>query len=507
MPGLLARPSAIARALGLGMVVASVVLLGLAAVPALGAQGSSTTGEAPLIYWKQRSFKIPFNLSAAQKSRIKEVILLVSQDRGESWKGVSRTDADHNVFSFRAKQDGEYWFTVQTRTTDGKVSPGLDSSVEPRMKIVIDTVPPTLVLEPDKRRGSTAAVRWEAKDEHLDLRSMVLEYQVEGVGVWNRVPIARPKRIGLQAWDAGTSEAVRVRMSVADRAGNLADAMLNLPDGIGDPPEAAPAPPENGGPPNIEQISGTVPVPPQITAGQGFTPVDDEAPPSRPESAPSTPTAPARPRSTGGARNRARPTPSAWDRDPGSPASPAGSATVAASASVSPGAGSNAPPELFPTANPAPRAEGGSGIFPAGAAEGPGAPPATGAPAESARPAAAMSAQAAGSGASTLLVNSPRFKLQYAVDDAGPNGPATVELWITHDGGRTWIRRGDDPDRTSPIDVDLGGEGTYGISLVARSAAGLGDQPPAPGRRPGAGSRSTPPRRPCKWTLCRSAPG
>src|SRR5262249_35043554 len=44
--------------------------------------------------------------------------------------------------------------------------------------------------------------------------------------------------------------------------------------------------------------------------------------------------------------------------------------------------------------------------------------------------------------------------------------------------------RGDDPDRLSPIEVDLGGEGTYGICLVARSAAGMGDQPPAPGDPP-----------------------
>ena len=87
-------------------------------------------------------------------------------------------------------------------------------------------------------------------------------------------------------------------------------------------------------------------------------------------------------------------------------------------------------------------------------------------------------------GSNTLLVDSPRFKLQYAIDDAGPNGAATVELWITQDGGRTWIRRADDPDRVSPIEVDLGGEGTYGLCLVARSASGLGDQPPAPGDPP-----------------------
>ena len=81
----------------------------------------------------------------------------------------------------------------------------------------------------------------------------------------------------------------------------------------------------------------------------------------------------------------------------------------------------------------------------------------------------------------TLLVPSPKFKLQYAIEDAGPAGAATVELWITHDGGRTWIRRGGDEDRVSPIEVDLGGEGTFGVCLVARSASGLGDQPPAPG--------------------------
>ena len=57
-------------------------------------------------------------------------------------------------------------------------------------------------------------------------------------------------------------------------------------------------------------------------------------------------------------------------------------------------------------------------------------------------------------------------------------------MWITQDGGRTWIRRGEDADRMSPFDVDLGGEGTFGLCLVARSASGLGDQPPAPGDPP-----------------------
>src|SRR5262249_5644285 len=60
----------------------------------------------------------------------------------------------------------------------------------------------------------------------------------------------------------------------------------------------------------------------------------------------------------------------------------------------------------------------------------------------------------------SILVGSPQFPLQYEVDDAGPDGPNTVELWVTPDGGRTWSRRGEDPDRRSPFPVDLGGEGT-----------------------------------------------
>jgi hypothetical protein len=133
-------------------------------------------------------------------------------------------------------------------------------------------------------------------------------------------------------------------------------------------------------------------------------------------------------------------------------------------------------PDLFATANGNESGDGGSPPV----ANGFATLKSNSAPNPSANPSQPISREAAG----TLLVASPRFKLQYAVDDAGPNGPATLELWITRDGGRTWIRRSDDPDRVSPIDVDLGGEGTFGICLVARSASGLGDEPPAPGDPP-----------------------
>src|SRR5206468_154894 len=104
---------------------------------------------------------------------------------------------------------------------------------------------------------------------------------------------------------------------------------------------------------------------------------------------------------------------------------------------------------------------------PGGVAPAPAGDPAGTAPAPDAGP--------------SQVVSSPRFPLQYAVDDAGPGGPAKVELWVTQDKGRSWFPKGEDPDRTSPFPVDLGGEGTFGLRLVAYGATGQGDTPPAPG--------------------------
>jgi hypothetical protein len=451
---MLVGPGAIAWAV-------SVSVLG-AAISAVGSSGASAAAPAPpadvpLIYHKGRNFRIPFNLNADARSRVKELRLLVSQDLGYTWRPWSRTVPDHPAFSFRSSHDGEHWFAVQTLTVDGKVSPALDSTVEPSLKVIVDTLPPSLLLEPDDRRGSTASVRWEVKDENLDVKSLTLEYQVEGVGVWRRVPIRRPKLIGAQRWDAGTAEALKVRMSVADRAGNVTTAVIDLPEGTANQPESVTDAPGYPRPPAVEQIAAGPQ--PRIIAGADFTPANEDLVPSRPTSTDQDNRAPFR---TGDARaGRPRAPAPEWDRDAGPrPRTPSRFARSSLSEISSPATGAN------------PQGGFGGPVAPALASAGSGPMQSVSQPTGSA------------SGPGPLLVDSPRFKLNYAVDDAGPSGPASVELWLTNDGGRTWVRRGEDPDRASPIDVDVGGEGSFGICLVARSATGLGDQPPAPGDQP-----------------------
>jgi hypothetical protein len=82
------------------------------------------------------------------------------------------------------------------------------------------------------------------------------------------------------------------------------------------------------------------------------------------------------------------------------------------------------------------------------------------------------------------LINSTHAVLEYQIDQQGPSGVGKVEVWATADAGLTWQRLGDDPDRRSPVEFDLPGEGVFGLRLVVANGRGLGGDPPAKGDAP-----------------------
>jgi hypothetical protein len=93
--------------------------------------------------------------------------------------------------------------------------------------------------------------------------------------------------------------------------------------------------------------------------------------------------------------------------------------------------------------------------------------------------------QAAADNAGTLqLVNRTHVALAYSLEDVGFHGVGKVEVWMTPDRGESWQRIGEDPDRRSPVEFDLPGEGLFGVSLVVSNASGYGGVPPARGERP-----------------------
>lgn len=397
------------RALVLGIVLACghapSCCFAQAAADLADAQPASKT-----IYYKSRAFRIPVTIPVEVRGLVREVRLWVSDDFGAHWKEVGQAPPDRPEFPFRASRDAEYWFALQTVDTQGKIYPTDDRPVEPSLRVVVDTAPPTLTLLPHGRKGNQAAVRWEMQDENLVLRTFALEYQPEGAGPldWRSVPLRESdlKLNGAKAWDAGTSDPLRVRALVMDRAKNTRQVEIVLRDGLAAPPGA---------------VAGGA-----LDWGNAPPPVSPIA--SRTGAAGST-----------------------FDEDP--------------FASVKARAQRTSARERFEPLDDDYPDNGHSGFDDALGL------------AQPARTGNEVSGQ-------TLLVGSPRFPLQYEVADAGPAGVSKVQLWVTHDGGRTWYPQPEDADRVSPYLVDVSGEGTFGLWLSVQGVSGLGDPPPAPGDRP-----------------------
>ena len=82
------------------------------------------------------------------------------------------------------------------------------------------------------------------------------------------------------------------------------------------------------------------------------------------------------------------------------------------------------------------------------------------------------------------VVNQRQFQIGYRIEEIGPSGISSVELFITQDNGATWYRYGEDADKRSPFIVSVPREGAYGFTLNVRSGVGLAADPPQPGEKP-----------------------
>lgn len=80
---------------------------------------------------------------------------------------------------------------------------------------------------------------------------------------------------------------------------------------------------------------------------------------------------------------------------------------------------------------------------------------------------------------SERIVNSHRCQLGYAIDGIDPATIEKIEAYASKDNGKTWQKVGDDPDKVSPIELQLPGDGRYGVILVISAANRPGPVPTA----------------------------
>ncbi len=422
------------------------VLVALLAVPAAFAQQPGRPN-----YTRLSGFRIPYQMADGDEvSAIKEIQLYVAKNRGawELYTSVTPAkDPDQRYFQFRASGDGEYWFAVRTVDRDGNAVPAKISELQPELRVIVDTKPPQITLTPLPRQGNRVGVRWRIQDPHVKFDSFQIEYRVGEQGRWKPVPSAVFRIAGEATWEVEQPGTVYVRVQVEDQAHNLGIAQVEIPATSLD---THPATHGTAGHPHdpdtVTEPNRAVSELPKLP--EPSTESSDPVTAAASNTSPTAPTLPSFGDLMSG-RTRQSPTP-AQANTPGT--SPSTAPTMPAGSDV---AGS-----------PAVRQSG---------METPVAGPAT--PTTDIVP------------ANRTIVRHTAVNIDYAVEDVGPSGIGSVQLWYTLDGGKSWTLYGEDPDRRPPFRVDLarilsGRDGLVGFRMVVKSGVGLGDEPPTSGDKP-----------------------
>ena len=421
---------------------------------AVGADTLLAAAEPDPQYWRKTTFALSFKAPQPGHDQPQEIDLHVSSDHGQTWAPYAQSPPDQTRFVFKAPRDGEYWFMLRTKFTSGKYLPTGRPAAE--IKVVVDTVPPTLTLDAREGQGGEVHLHWKATDPNLSPDALRLEYKtIEPGSTWQRVALERPmtnpgqtEYVGdttIVPLLVGNEHSLIVRADIADKAGNhtAREQPLQLSKGRLAPSTAAGETLEER-PPQMQANF------PQRSSAAGAVREDRTYPALDSSDHLLSPHAP-QPEASLGA-------------DEGDPSPP----------------GRTAPP-----------------FAPATDADSPG--PAITLPHDSAftpqsvhPPVTRRIDENAASGAETNLlddirphmVNRQRFELVYEIDSVGSAGIAEVELWCTEDGGQTWNSFGIDDDCRSPMLVTVDGEGVYGFRVVATTTSGLRSPAPAAGEPP-----------------------
>ncbi|HMO35893.1 MAG TPA: hypothetical protein PKA06_07620, partial [Gemmatales bacterium] len=392
-------------------------------------------------YLSERDWQIPITLTEPIRREAQSLTLYVSSDLGRTWKKEATAKPTDEFFKYVAPGDGNYWFSVSFVNKAGQTIPAKESDLQPQLKITVDTKRPEVKLQVVERQGEMVTVSWEARDDHLDASSLMLQYRAKGDNAWKAVNLSTGAQ-GKKQFATGSMAAIEVRVLARDLAGNQGEDLV----------EAAAT--------TIISSNQVSPPVPSLTTSQGTS-----TPPAGGSSVPMLPPAPP----LGGAGSSGAPALTI-------PNLPAVDGTLPPPA-VNPtppafGTPANSVNNTLP--NPATPATGNTmktfdnGFKPAGMV-----------PQANSAPTSTNAAFLRG----VQWTNSQHLDLDFDVK-AGPSGVGVLELYYTLDAGKTWQLLDKREEADKPFSVDVPGEGIYGFTMVVKNKAGLGRQAPQSGEMP-----------------------
>ena len=428
--------------------------------PLLPGPSSPATANLPEpIYTSRKAFRIPYQYDPQEIARLgsQEVRLYVSQTRGQNWQAAQKVNPQIGRFDFQATTDGEYWFAVQTVDRNNQLHPG-GSVFQPGLIVVVDTTKPSLKIDLKQAEPGRVALQWSIEDVSVDTASIFLEFTQTGMTDWQQIPI-KPSKSGQTSWAIPSGGLVAVRGRAKDSAGNEAQSQYQIdisPTGSQPIAPSTPPPgiPDFNAPIASQQNPLLSQTPRQFGTPSGSQHPAATAPGSNPMLGALPPRASSPPNSY--ASNSTIPLPG------GSPAQPLPSGSP-----------------FGPTVNGT-----GSGGFPAPGGNIPGWQQKN----VSAIPGTVNTSQIPAYQPPVAVghrtVKSRQFNIDYRIDDIGPSGVSTIELFVSQDNGDKWYRYGRDEDQRSPFEVEVPSDGVYGFAMRVVSGAGLTDPAPQPGERP-----------------------
>jgi hypothetical protein len=86
--------------------------------------------------------------------------------------------------------------------------------------------------------------------------------------------------------------------------------------------------------------------------------------------------------------------------------------------------------------------------------------------------------------ANRKIINTTHASIDYRIDTVGPSGIGRVDIYLTPDKGQNWTKVAEDTDKRTPAEIDLPGEGLFGIRLAITNGNGFGGRAPKAGDRP-----------------------
>jgi hypothetical protein len=198
----------------------------------LGPGSAACRADSPVYYFANRTFALPFELIPGRP--IRQVLLHASSD-GKTYRPVATAIPSAQQFVYTAGGDGWFYFVVQEEDLEGRFTPANVSLARASVRVCVDTVKPVATLKPvAPQDGGTVAVEWEVSDAHLDLKTLKLQYAIQGSDRWVTLNIRQMEHAQF-SWRPVGAGPFDVRVQVSDLAGNVATATTRVTPGAAAP--------------------------------------------------------------------------------------------------------------------------------------------------------------------------------------------------------------------------------------------------------------------------------